>query len=696
MEGIYDITKAGVFRLELRVPARWSVAEIGTESAVEDFQIAEGTDATKTITVNLKSKALGAFRLPFRLTAEGSAAQPEVVLVPPVVVGSQQDRGLFGVTAPKAFTVSTTERDKVTSADDDALFRSGIMKQVGADMAMPLAYGYREPGASVKIGLEAKKTEIDVLGQHLIEIADGGIRFTHILDFVIKYAAVDRLTFSAPTEVFAGLKVETKDKKEIREISRAEGKTVWEIELQAPVLGAVSVTMHHEVTLDPPAAGQPFVQDVPLIHALKVSEKNGLVAMRQEGTLQIVPVQSGMEPVDPGELPDTLRGRGQIYSAFRYFTADPALSLQLTRYEYQTLATTVVNLMRMKSVLSEERRLTTQVVLFVQNTERQYLEIRFAPQVNILSISVAGKPQKPRQRKDETATRLLQIPASAGPGGTFEVVIVYEEQLAGGPMKALGTASLRTPEILGGVPVAKVELALFLSPEFAYLGWGGTLKPTFLGAPGLWSRFKHLVNTAVSAENRATPVSRGGQTGRRPGETAPQAGVDIDVPTRGYVQHDFETLASPGDLRVVYVGRALYTFLDFLAFLVALAGGYVVMFKLRLSKLTAFVAVIFVPLALVWFSRGAIVEIFTSFLLGGIVLCACVAVAAAARALREYRQARLAFAPDPFLEDVEAAAGVSPEAGAPEATEQPDGTGAPEPPSEEGDGSGETDGTERS
>ena len=98
----YMITKAGLFHLAIKVPERWSVEEIGDPSIVDGYQVSDPAGGLRTITVNLKSRQLGKFRLPFRLTTtDGTGTQGETTLEPPIVVDSEQDRGLLGVAPPR-------------------------------------------------------------------------------------------------------------------------------------------------------------------------------------------------------------------------------------------------------------------------------------------------------------------------------------------------------------------------------------------------------------------------------------------------------------------------------------------------------------------------------------------------------------------------------------------------------------------
>jgi hypothetical protein len=378
------------------------------------------------------------------------------------------------------------------------------------------------------------------------------------------------------------------------------------------------------------------------------------VALRKEGTLEIAPQATAMEAIDATDLPDKLR-RGQIYGAFRYFAPDPALTLTLTRYEYQPLATTVINLIRVESILSEERRLKTRATLLVQNTERQYLELGLAPEA-ILSLSVAGKPQQPRKRRDGAGT-LVQIPSSAGATGTFPIVIVYEEALADGAMGTAGGAGIRTLEVLEKVPVGKVELDLYLPPDYAYLAWRGSLKEHAPGAPALWSRFKDLVNAIAGKEEAAHTAQAAAPPPATTPTPAPGAGaidIDLGTQTRGLVLRRFETLAPVGDLRFFYVGRTAFAALDFLAFAAAAVAAWLLLTRLRWHPLRVGTLLVALPLVIAWFTRRPAAEVFTSLVAGGALALLVAATAATLRFARSRRATRLAFAPDPFLEEAPA------------------------------------------
>ena len=639
-----SIARAGIFRVEMRVPARWSVDSVGEPGTVDDFQTSDAA-GVRSITASLKTRALGTLRLPFRLTAPGSAAAGEATHAPPAVIGVVEDRGVLGVSVPRAFEAESLERTRMMPADVDELFRSGILTRLGPDAGIPLAYSYREAGASVRHRITARRTEVDLLAQHLIEVTDGGIRLTHFLDFEVLHAATDRIAFTAPTALDASLEVEAKERKEVRKTPGPAGLTVWEVVLQAPALGLVSVTARHTLDLKALEPARPFPYAAPLLHGSGVRAEKGFIAIRKEGTLEIAPTPTAMEAIESADLPDKLR-RGQIHGAFRYFAPDPALTLALTRYEYQPLATTIVNLIRIEALVTEERRLRSRASLLVQNTERQYLEIGVAPE-SIITLTVAGKAEQPRKRKDGAGT-LVRIPASAGPSGTFPILIVYEEPLAAGSMGLFGSTGLRTIEILEKVPVAKVEVDLWLPPRHEYFGWRGSLRESSPWEPGLWSRFKDLVNGAAGLPRAAAAVQEATPQARA---ALPPPGIELEIPVRGLVLRRFETLAPSGDIRFFHVATGLFLVIDFLAFAAAAAAAWILLRRGGTQRLAAVAAMAALPIVLAWFVEGPVAEVLASFAAGALAALVCAGVLALARIARERRRSRLALAPDPYLEN---------------------------------------------
>ena len=645
----YDIQKAGVFRLEFRVPEDWSVAEVGSEQTVEAFQTADA-DGQRTVSVSLKSKAIGSFQLPFRLVRSGNAAPGEVTLAPPIVLGSTQDRGIFGVSAPRAIDVLTRERQNMVDAHENELFRSGIMGQLSSQAGIPRTYRYREQPASVRLALEQKKTEIDVLAQHLVEVADGEIRVTHLLDYEVRYAEVDRLRFRAPSSLDDVLKVDTKQKTEVRKVSTAGGVTLWEVTLTPRAKGLVPLIITHAQDLKALQSGVPFPYSVPLVSAADATTQSGFVALRKEGTLEIVSQTVEMDAIDTGELPTKLR-RGRIYSAFRYFGESPALALNLTRHEYQRLADAAIQLVRVQTVLTRESRVRSYATLFLQNTGRQYLELDLRPET-IITLAVGGKTQSPKKAGSGEST-LVEIPTSSGAGGTFAVEVLFEGDGAREPLGPFGSIELKTLGVGGEIPVSQVELSLHLPPEYRYFGFGGNLHRN-AGGPDVWSRFKKLLEVGTTySQDRSAPEQMAGA--RAQSLTVPRGGgIEVDLPVDGLVSYRFKTLAPVGTVQFYYTGNTLFSLFDFAAFLLTAAVAYWWLNRRSRARLAPALVFILIPLAISWFLRGPPAEIFTSMAAGSAIVALGFVLLFVREKWRDVQATRVALAPDPYLEGADA------------------------------------------
>jgi len=692
----YEISKSGIFRLDFRVPSSWTVVSVGNPNdasdTVEEFQT-QDADGKRTISVSLKSKALGSFRLPFRLSRDGSAGESglaagELTVSPPEVLRSTQDRGLFGISAPRAIEVRTLERTSLLDADESEILGSGIMSQLSSSTGLPRAYRYREQPASLRLGLEQKRTEIDVLAQHLVEVTDGAIRLTHLLDYEILYAEVDRLRFQAPSSLDDRLKVDAKHKTEVRKVPGENGLTLWEVTLTPAAKGLVSLTLTHTQELKGLETGVPFPYATPMIHAPEADVRNetGFVAIRKEGTLEIASEPVDMDAIDTTELPAKLR-RGQIYSAFRYFGSAPSLALRLTRHEYQRLADASIQHIHMESVLTRERKLQTKATLWVQNSGRQYLELQLRPEY-IITLAVGSKTQSPKKAKTGDAT-LVEIPPSQGAGAFVLVSLFFEEPIAESAMGSFGRATLSTPQVLDGVPVSQVALDLYLPPEYAYLGWGGNLKPLGAYDVPVWTRFKRLLDLSpgYSQGGQHQTQAAGGvplTIAQRNALAAQQSPIQIALPTEGFVKHSFHTLAPVGSLTFSYAGRRLFSLVDFFGFVLAAWIAYRLLVRKPWPRLQLGLLLMGVPLVLSWFTRAPLTEVFTSLCFGSTIVCLGFVYLPQRDRWRDHRATRLALAPDPFLEEAAPPAAKSPDIA-------PTGSDGPEKKDAEHKGTGTND-----
>jgi hypothetical protein len=636
----YQISQAGVFRLELRVPRRWNVAEIGEPGTIEDFQsTTSDPDDTRTVTVNLKTRVLGDFRLPFRFIADGSASQNEVTLVPPRLLGTTQDAGVFAVTAPRSLDLATVERSALRSADVDELFRTGILGRVGSDTGSPLTWSYHENSlespASVRLRVEPRKSEINVLSQLLVEVTDDRIRYTHFLDHEILYREIESLRFSAPSTLDERLKIESRDIKERRRTpSAVSGRTEWEITLQAPTVGNVFLTITHEEEIRPLAPGEPQRVQVPILRTSgTVASERGFVAVQKGGTLEVRLDGKDVEELDPSQLPDKLR-RGKIHAARRFLGDAPTVDLVLTRYDYERLAETVVNALHLTTVLSDRPgRATTRARLLVRNLQRPYLELLLPQGASLIDARIAGKREKPKLRKEGVG---YLFPIASAPGEDIPLVLLYQTELAA-ELGSFGHVEISGPTVLGDVPVQSTKLDLFTSPE--------SIEVRFTG---------NLVRRARA------PVDHRDADGE---------GFELTV---DYLEHHaFDSNAPVVVLGIDYTSLRWFQAALGLSALLVFVLAWIALRWSPSSSLIILAVAIAAPLGLHWLLDSPADELGLAGVAGG-ALCAFAfalgALHSRYKAWRELRRSLAPLAPDPWLEEA-VARPTNPTA--PEASESP-------------------------
>ena len=634
----YTIAKVGVFAMKLKIESRWEPVSIGDPQTVEDFQIAtEG--AYKILTVNLKNKALGTFRLPFKLSGPSRAAPGQITVETIQVLDTQQDKGVFGISAPKAFKLTTIERSKSSSADVRLLVASGLLSTLAVDFDLPLAYTYTQQPASVKIALERRQTEIRVTGYHTVIVGEAVLEMQHKLDYFIEYAGVDRLLFSLPSIYDDNLlDVKCPGFKEKKKLSSANGRSTWEILLQEKVLGAVPLTINHKENLKGLEPEKPQEVTIPDVRGEEIKAQQGYIAVRKESAIEIQPKAVGLEPLEAVNLPGDMRS-SNVYLAFRYFQPERSLILKLTRHIPLELASTMVDLMRVTFVVSEEKKLVVRTDLWIQNPGgEQYLELGLPAKAVVRALAVNGASITP-QRKENGGT-LVKLSSAGGP---FPVQIIYALPLDKDEhMGWAGTLELATLELLKGVPVNKIEAELYVPDDYAYLGFSGTLHPRDVHDGN--SNTLDWIITMVGGHAAPNNFDRG--DARHP----QMQQIVGSFTTQGRIFR-FQTLAPQGTIKVSYIDRKLFWLLNVIVFIAALAIAWHLTRRRKFPALWVALGCLLPPLCLMWFVTSDMGAPFAAWFLAGIIFAAATLLSRGHSLWSDWREASVAMAPDPFLEE---------------------------------------------
>ncbi len=638
-----SVQEGGFFEIDLVYPSGWTVRRLGPDSVLESFNAISNETETR-VRLSFNRKITEATRVDFILERTGTARGGALSFRPPRVPGALQDRGYFGVSVPRFIEATSTRTEGLKLAGPE---ESGVQELLGflpTSSAKPRIYRFADEPTSLELNLELKATVIDVVAQHLIEVSDNYVDLTEWFDFRILFAETDRVRLSLGSDQ-DDVEISTPQKSEIQKRETADGRVEWEIRFQSPVLGSITVGVKRRVALEPSPAGTEQRLDLDLTRAEQVRASTGFVGLEKQASLELGATITDLDPVDAIELPDRLR-RASIYKSFRYGGDSPALSLDVTRYNVSALVQLNIPLIYGKVVIADDLTCKTRQVFFIQNFSEAYLPLRLTPEIQVLSVSVAGRREILKQREDGTA--LVPLPTSIQGTGIFPVSIVYESRAEGDANTRFGRVELKTleigePESGGRFPVSQQEWELWLHPKRSYYSFRGTLSERDRRQP-LWRRLKSFLDLAA---RDLQPAERSKLPSYLPN---PEGDPEVRV-GGGFERVVLEGRVDRVEVSFRFIDTNLFWVLDALVVLLVL-GLLFAVHRIRSSTVlpTAFLSVM-VTLAVYllvtppWNQLGlsGILAVGLSLLLVGSIELR--------RLFEKRRERRIALAPDPFLEE---------------------------------------------
>lgn len=267
--------------------------------------------------------------------------------------------------------------------------------------------------------------------------------------------------------------------RDVRTTRSADGKRMTAtIELDSPKAGQVSVSLAYEQAIDTVSSAPlalPFVVPAGLegtrAYALVRREFEGEMVVAEPGeTYKVDPARlqwpGGTLAVQPSDLVMGLPIAGHM----------PTFSI--TRHERVEALRAVVELLRQRTIVSEDGVERHEVEIVLQNQSEQFLRLALPyprKQVSVYQVQVAQR-QVGVVFGREAGRDVLLIPlirtGLLEPELTVRVVYVATGLT---PMGWRGSREQSLPEILGGIPVAQSAMVLMLPNSFRYSGFHGDM-----------------------------------------------------------------------------------------------------------------------------------------------------------------------------------------------------------------------------
>jgi hypothetical protein len=547
--------------------------------------------------------------------------------------GAHHVRGYVGVHIDPALDHTETSRTGLTPLDVGAPSACEPPGLPGEAAGLPLVYRFehREGGVAMGLELKRKAPTITCAVESWVRLEPGKTRMGAVLRYNVAFRGVRTFRFRAPLELGKRLHLDNPSLELIgpAEELKPDGagdewkaeNGIWTVKLPAPRTGAVVVRL---VIDDRPEAelksGGKRSASVPTFVPLEVEGKplpnvSHHVAVRRDALLEVEMLEAtGGEEIDARELPGGLKDEGN-FLAFRSYAPEHAVTLRVTKHDYEPVADLVVSHMHLDTVVPVEGRATTEAFLVVRNNDRQSMEITLPPGASIRAVRVGGKSESPRVGSEGSV--LIPLYSGRAKDEAFLVALYFDHEVErSGSM--FECVRLVTP-VPVGVKSDILTWRVILPEDRVYTSFGGSAM--LVNAERSWA--------ARALEKITSIVSK------------PDASQRLDVRRliRGFKspftnrehkgrRFEFQGRVGTGDVEITSASRGFFLLWKLLWFVVALvATRFLVKFagRVGLGASVAIAVPLIVLLALMIpagpGSAQVLTSMFVAVLIAGAVSC---------------------------------------------------------------------------
>ena len=427
---------------------------------------------------------------PLPLVAEGNAhvavvtgpASFSATLEWGTSITASPGRGSFILPVPPAGSVTATF--DVPGEQSDLRVSPGLVLRRTSAAGRTTVEATLDPGSSTQVlwssrdtGPAAPPRDARLLSdvKTLITIGDADLRLLSLVDVTVVQGEPTEFEVRIP----AGY-----------EVAGVTGSSLDRSEQQGPrlvlVVSAPSRRRHQFlINLERPSTGGSFKLETGFPTVPAAQRETGEIAVEGLGTLEISAVDPpGLRRMDVREVDQALSSvaRQSLLSAYRYqrsATGVPALALDVTRFPDAAVLAAIAERAVATTLVTSEGRALTEVSLWLRNRAQPFMKVSLPPGASMLSVEVAGAPEKPAEGADGMRVPLLR--AGFRPDGPYSVSFVY---LHAGPAFAKkGEMQMTLPRM--DVPVSVVEWELFLPEQYRADRFAGTAIAACLVESGL-------------------------------------------------------------------------------------------------------------------------------------------------------------------------------------------------------------------
>jgi hypothetical protein len=400
----YEVERAGVFQLSLKVPESLTIDNVSADG-MSEFNVDKGSGL---ITLSLTQKRMGTIEVTIQAHQAFDASVENAEMELPTIApdGVERETGLVTVYAPEFLDVITVD-EKLAG-----LFPS----RDAAVEALPrlrhiASWNFTRRPIALFVRTSPRPAQIAASVGTTVEVEPEIVKQNAIITFDIQNAGIDTLRVAVPEAVAndvrfrtisSGHTIQQRDK-----AAQAEnGWVTWTLVLQDEATGTVQLSVDWDVklaqpevspaaqasaaasddangaavapeqslTVEPARVLAPFADDQADRRRVTLTQTRGEIRLLRHESLSITAESQGetTEAIDVREL-ELMEQDG--YLAYRYFAQPASATIRIRRHEIHEVAATVVSRIAVEVVTERQALASWRARLRITTSERQRLRV---------------------------------------------------------------------------------------------------------------------------------------------------------------------------------------------------------------------------------------------------------------------------------------------------------------------------------
>jgi hypothetical protein len=399
---IYNVERAGIFKLELDVPTGYAVRQVrGCDVASRDpgrRAVAAQVDShhlegekKNRLVVNLSRKALGRVALAVQLQKDlqeanlllptGKAA--DLLLPVPQVpaAGVERAAGRLLIYAPESLLVNPSKTEGLRSISfKEAAEGIDPFRPLGQPVAAHpvLAFAFTQEPVALRLAAERRKPKVTIRQLLSARIEQGVVNYQATFYYTILYSGVKSIRIDVPADVAVrnntpGLREKVVDPPPA---DLAKGYVAWSFSGESELLGDGRIKLVWEKKIDKLDIGKSVNLDVPRLVPRGADLAWGQIILAKAETLDVREAgePKGLRPIDPQHnLMPEANGTPAVRDAAQAFEfyGDWTLAATVTRYQLEDIKRTSIDRAVVRMVVTPAGEVSVQALYRVQSARQR-------------------------------------------------------------------------------------------------------------------------------------------------------------------------------------------------------------------------------------------------------------------------------------------------------------------------------------